>query len=92
MCYPSNNWYVVREISDGVWHVASQQGCFFVPCSSRSQANKVRDFLMTWLRNSHFYRLGAATIIVHKLIEHKISYDDFYSGLKYIDSAAKMEF
>lgn len=92
MFYPSNNWYVVRQNCVGVWQVESQQGCFYVPCPSRHMANNVRVYLMSWLRDSHFYRLNAAALFVHKLIEHKISFDEFYKQLKYINSAAKDEF
>lgn len=92
MYYPSNNWYVVRQNFVGVWQVESQEGCFYVPCPSRYKANKVRSYLMTWLRNSHFYRLNAAALFVHKLRDNKISFDEFYNQLKIINSAVKEEF
>lgn len=92
MYYPSNNWYVVRKNTVGVWQVEAQQGSFYIPCPSQYKARQLRDFLMYWLANSHFYRLAALCPFVHRLIQNKITFAEFYKQVKVIHFADIQEF
>lgn len=92
MYFPSNNWYVVRKNMVGTWQVEAQQGCFHIPCPSRYKAYQVRDFLMTWLRNSHFCRLDSIRRYVHMLLEGRVSFDEFYHRVKVVHFADLQEF
>lgn len=91
MYYPSNNWFVVRCDMVGNWAVQSQKGSFLIYCPSRYKANKIRDYLMYWLVNSHFYRLAVLRSFVIRLRTGKITFDEFYRQVKIIHLADKEE-
>lgn len=89
MYYPSNNWFIVRQNSLGTWQVEAQQGCFYIPCPSRRKASRVREYLMYWLANSHYYRLSAILPFVRLLIQSKITFDEFFKQVKVIHFAER---
>lgn len=92
MYFPSNNWYVVRRNCVGTWQVEAQQGCFYITCPNQYKARRVQDYLMTWLRDSQYFRLAALCPFVHQLLDNKMTFDEFYDQVMVINDADEQAF